>query len=183
MKHHLKTFLAALFGVCAGYFLSEHVSGVQGSHRSRLETKELIVLDAHNKPAAQLASENGRTVLRFYGPGSSTALEVGVDERTAKFVRLFGKDGRTVAALNSLPPNGEATLYLGDDRWETRLILGALRTDTDRGGEAVNDWGLEFRRPGSSQSLFNVLLRSGGSPLEATAALRLIRSDGTVWTK
>jgi hypothetical protein len=131
-----------------------------------------------------LESLNGRTALRFYDQNKLPALEVGVDTSSGtRFIRMLGRDGRLLAALNSLPPNGETTLYLGDERWGARIILGAIPSDDQAFTAGVNDWGLQCRKPGSPNPVFNLLLRSVGDTLRTSATIRLVRSDGSVWSR
>ncbi len=175
---------AAAFGAVAGSLITAALNRPGSVTSGTILAREIVILDEYSHPAARLTSFGGSTVLRFYTAESTPAVDVGIADRGAsRFVRFFGKGGGIVAALNSLPPHGESTLYIGDERWASRIIIGALQTDIpgpQSGG--VNDWGLQLRKPRSTQSLFSVLVKS--PPLEetATAGLLFVRSDGKVWT-
>src|SRR5689334_12770541 len=128
MRHILVTLCAALIGAFIGARLASRQPGVAASSLDRIETRELVILGADNTPVARLQSIHGDTTLRFYDHGSEPPIEFGLDGRNkTRFLHVFAPDGKVVAALNSLGPNGGATLTLGDTRREARLILGALR--------------------------------------------------------
>lgn len=175
---------AASFGAIIGSLLTTSLNSSRMGTNAAIQTRDLTILDEHSRPAARLTSLAGKTVLRFYSAQSTPALEVGVEQNgSSRFVRFFANNGRMVAALNSVAPNGESTLYLGDERWATRVIIGAMLTDLDPQRDAASDnWGLEFRKPGSNENLFNVLVRSSPTSARVTAALRLMQSDGRLWT-
>lgn len=184
MNQVLLGVLSAAFGAVFGCAVARMSFTGQPSPSERIETRELVVLDEHRKAAATLGSIDGRTVLRFLDSNSRVQLEVGLQSaRGERFVRMYGRDGRVLAALNSSTPNGETTLYLGDERWASRVVLGALRTDMEDGALGIEDWGLQFRRPGASGSLFSVLVKSASDPRSAEAHLRLARPDGTEWVR
>jgi hypothetical protein len=183
MKQFSTIVVAAATGAIVAFLLSGLLGYRRGSvPAARIEAREFVLLDENNQRAAVLESIGGRSALRFYAGNSAPALELGVEKsRTVRFLRFIGKDHRVLAALNSLPPNGETTLYLGDERWGARFILGALETDIPA-TTGVNDWGLVFRRLGSTESLFNVHVQYDDDPrLRSKAAISLLRRDGTLW--
>ena len=168
-------------GVVLGCVLALHLKAYAPELR-RLVTSELVIVNEHDEPVVKLGSSGGHTVLQFLGERSQPALEIGVDQmKTVRFIRFFGRGESVLAALNSNAPTGQSTLYLGDERREARVIMGALPTDVVA-SDGTEDWGLEFRAPGSLRPLFNVVLKSPGNEKQSTAALSLIRSDGQVWT-
>lgn len=181
MKTVLASISAATVGVLAGFMLFGQRKAENLSETPKI--RELTLLDEKGRTAATLSAFQGEAKLRFYS-GGEPALDVGVSGNESRFVRFLGKHGRVLAALNSGPPNGEATLYLGDERWETRVILGALRSDVIPTADGVEEWGLKFRKPGSSSgALIQMLVESASDPSRATATIRLVRPDGSVWTK
>lgn len=184
----MKQFSTIVVAASTGAVMTLLLSGLLGYRRGsvpaeRIEAREFVLLDENNQRAAVLESIGGRSALRFYGDKSAPALELGVEKsRTVRFLRFIGKDNRVLAALNSLPPNGETALYLGDERWGARIILGALETDMPA-TTGVNDWGLRFRELNSTQPLFGVLVQYDDDPRRrSTAAIGLLRRDGTRWS-
>lgn len=130
MRQYILTCSAAAFGAIFGYVGATRANKVNAGGAEKAEVRELVVLNEKSEAAARLDSLDGRTVLRIYSSNASPALEFGVDvSRSTRFLHYFGPDGRVLAALNSSPPNGETTLYLGDEGWETRMIAGAIRAD------------------------------------------------------
>jgi len=148
----------------------------------KVALRELVIVDEKKQPTAGIASYNGRTVLTFYSPNSPRpALEVGLEDGGAtRFLRFFGGQGQVIAAIDG-PSNGGSTLYLGDELRETRVTMGALQTDIPAQG-VVRDWGLVFRAPGYREALFNLIVKAPAAPQQPTAAIRLVRSNGGIWT-
>ncbi len=120
-------------------------------------------------------------MLQLYNQDSSIALEMGIDaKRGDRFIHFFGKQGRILAALNTVS-SGDPTLYLQNQTGTSRLTLGALVGDvlTD---EPTNDWGLEFRKPGAPKPVFGASVKFSQNSIQSWAALRLIRQDGSEWS-
>jgi hypothetical protein len=181
MKQWIIIVAAASFGAFVGRFGANEIACAQAPDAKSIQLREVVLLNEKNEPAARLESNQGRTILRFFSKGSTPALEVGVDiNRSTRFVHFFNDRGRVTAALNSSPPNGEATLYLGDGRWEGRTILGALRTDAP-GSAAVDEWGIQLRQPGSRSSIFSVVAKQNQTGSGWTAGLRLMLPGGREW--
>ena len=183
----MKQLSTIVVAAATGAIVALLLSGLWGYRRggvpaARIEAREFVLLDENNQRAAVLESVGGRSALKVLRDNSALALELGVEKsRSSRFLTFIGKDHRVLAALNSLPPNGETTLYLGDERWETRIILGALQTDMPA-TTGVNDWGLLFRRLGSTESLFNVHVQYDDDPrLRSKAAIKLLRRGGSTW--
>jgi hypothetical protein len=184
MKQFLLAAAGAGFGAVLGSLSVVWMNRVQASTVEKLEIRQIVLLNENGRQAAQLESRNNRTALTFFAGDGTPALEVGVNSREqARFIHFFGKRGRLVAALNSLAPYGETTLVLGDERQETRIIVGAFQTDIDAShGKGVDDWGIEFRSLGSIRPLYTALMKSPAYPAPPIVALRLVRSDGEEWT-
>jgi len=180
VKIFLVAFSAAILGVVVG-------SLVSGSHThtatdERVVTKELVLVDDQDKPAARMQYADGKTILTFYSADSAPVLEVGIDRaRTAQFVRFIDAGGTILASLNSVP-SGDSTLYLAEKRGGTRVILGALLPDMYR-GLPTNDWGLVFRKPGSRQPLIQMVVGSTEKAADSTAGIYVYRPSGqAAWT-
>jgi hypothetical protein len=151
---------------------------------NRIQTRELVLVDESGRPAATLSSSNGTTVLRFVEKGKPV-IEVGASSQPPfRFVRFLGEDGTVLSALNSVGRSGEASLYMGDQRSQSRVILGALASDMVGGQhqqkEGTDEWGLVLRDPRSRRSIVSAIVRSlPESPAEP--GIRIVRPDGSVW--
>jgi hypothetical protein len=148
-----------------------------------LVVRELVLVDENNKPAASLTSQKGRTVLAFFNAADKRQVELGFDQKSDEgFLYLLEKGGQRVnAALTSAPPHSEGTLALGDDFWQGKVVLGALRTDVvdpDARGDH-DDWGLELHRSGNPYPDISLLAppRASGS----SVGISLRRANGTYW--
>jgi len=181
VKTFLVAFSAAILGVVVGSFVSG--SRPHTATDERIVTKELVLLDDHDKPAARMQYADGKTILTFYSADSAPALEVGVDRRDSmQFVRSLDGDGEILAALNTLS-SGDSTLYLREKRAGTRVILGALHSDMPSLGLPTNDWGLVFRKPRSTQTLIRMVVGSTEKAAESTASIYVYRPNGqAAWT-
>lgn len=174
---------AAFFGGVLGCFGGYWLSAVHFMTPTRIEAREFVLLDEHSEAVARLATSNGRTVLRLSRKGSPVALEVGIDTgHSERFIHFLGKDDSIVAALNSSEPQGAATLYLGDEVWETRAVFGALRGDVEP-ARNVDTWGLTIHAPGALSPLFGILAKPVGGSTAWAAGLRLVQPNGEVWGK
>jgi hypothetical protein len=181
MKNLMAVFGAAALGAFFGYSVASQRTSVRAAAPTRIEGREFVLRDESGHVAARLSTQNGMTALRFYDNTSGPALEVGVGvSQSSRYIHLFGKDGRLSAALNSQAPNGEATLYLGDEGLQARIIVGALRTDLEA-NSGPKEWGLQIRRPGSTQSVFSLVSKAAGNTGHWDTGLRILREDGTEW--
>jgi len=180
VKIFLVAFSAAILGVVVGSFVSGSRPHV--ATHERVVTKELVLVDDQDKPAARMQYADGKTILTFYSADSTPALEVGIDRaRTTQFVRFIDAGGTILASLNAVP-SGDSTLYLAEKRRGTRVILGALLPDMYLGLPA-NDWGLVFRKPGSRQSLIRMVVGSTEKAADSTAGIYVYRPNGqAAWT-
>lgn len=148
---------------------------------AKVETRELVIVDEHRRPTARFRSNSDRTLLQFYGVNGDVALEVGVVVSDGeRYVRAFHAGGQVLFALNSLPPDGQATLYLGDKSWTPRLVLGALNTDI-YGHEYEGEWGMHFALPGSGKKALSMLVRRSPKGSGWNAGIRILRQHGGVW--
>jgi hypothetical protein len=183
MRQYILTFCAAIFGAIFGYVGAIRVDRVHAAASAeKTEVRELVLLNEKGETTARLYSLEGRTVLRISSATGSPALELGVDnKRSTAFLRYFGLDGRVIAALNSSPPNGETTLYLGDNRWESRMIVGALRADTQPRNTGIEEWGMQIRSPGSRIPAFSAVSREAQPDSPWGAGLRLTLANGKEW--
>ncbi len=182
MKNSLVIFTAAVIGGITGSLATGSLGTSTQPRSATLKARELVIVDENGRPAARLTSSGGETVLRFYTDGVTPAMEIGATRNPpSRFVRMMSRDGNIVAGLNSQPPDGHTTLALGDQRRPTRIVLGALGTaDIPRDG-TVDEWGLLFRTPGIPEPRLSVLIKSKDAA-RPSAAIRLIRPDGTEWT-
>lgn len=151
LRQLLTTVLTAIVGGIIGSLMTfsrlTHELAPHEDTAGRVATHELVILNERGTTVARLGPSEAGIALRFMAADGKPLLEIGVAQKgNAKFIHFFQGE-RVVAALNSLPPNGESTLYLGDERWEAREILGALRPDTDQGTAGIDEWGLQLREP------------------------------------
>ncbi len=146
-----------------------------------IRTRQLEVVDEKGRVASRIRSEKGSAVLEFLS-GWHAVIQVGTEQGGVEFVRLLSTDGRVLAAINALPPDGASTLYLGDARQEARIILGALMQGDIPQMAAADDWGLQIRQPKSPEPLLTILARTPGGKTP-TVALRMRRSDGRIWSE
>jgi hypothetical protein len=181
MKQSIIVFGIAALGAFFGNFAAMRIVRGPVAAPSRIEAREFVLLNASGQVAARLSSEKGITGLRLFAGGSEPALEVGISEsHDSRYITLFGKNGRITAALNSVAPDGGGTLYLGDDNWQARIMLGALRSDTP--GREPDDWGFLFRSPGSNQSLFSLVANHVPDTNRWITGMQMLRGDGTEWS-
>ena len=181
MKPLVMVVIAAISGAVGGSLISWNTVRAQPLKITTIRTGELVLVDENDKPAARLSTVGGETTFRLYMANSQPGIEIGVDRlRGVKYINLLNGRGRPAASLKSLPPNGESDLVLGDERWDGRITLGALRTDTDFGKSAIDDWGLEVRGPSSRTPLVSILVSSVG--VRSRAGFNIARVDGTRWT-
>jgi hypothetical protein len=173
------TTVAALIGAVVGSLMTSWARPPERGSRDSVSTHEVLILNSAGRPAARLGSGGDGATLRFF-VNSEPALEIGIDPKGEnKFIHFFGKQHQVVAALNSLPPDGGSTLYLGDERWEGRIRLGALVTDMDYGRESIQDWGMQFRQPYSNRIPLSLLMQ----PFQKgyRAGVRIERESGEPW--
>jgi hypothetical protein len=177
----LQSLLIALIGGVIGSYVTLNIRNPHPDNsRDEIVTRELVIVDDQHEPAARLTSSGGTTTLKFYGPDRKTALELGLGEKGArKYLHFIGRNEFGVVGLDSGPPHGEATLVLGDERWEGRIILGALRGDVIEGPNGVNEWGMQVRKPNASGSLFDICVRPSSAGYKAS--MRLERENGESW--
>jgi hypothetical protein len=184
MKAIFSLVIVAIVGGVVGSFFTAHiVTVVAADGPPKLTVRELVLVDENNKPAASLTSTGGRTVLSFLGPAGRQQVELGVDLKAdLRFLYLLEKTGtRSNASLTSGPPHSEGTLALGDDFWEGKAVLGALRGDVAEksDGPDMADWGLQFHRSGEQGPVVAIVAPSKHSTGKVHIALS--RPNGEYW--
>lgn len=184
MRQIFLTGIAACIGAIAGIaFMTAWPSRSEAfATPGNIRTRQLEVVDENQRVTARIRSEKGHAVLEFLS-GEHAVVQIGTEEGLgggAQFVRLLGTGGRLVAAINALPPDGAATLYLGDERQEARIILGAFVTDIPG---RVDDWGLQIRSQKPLETLLTILAKTPRDGQRPTVALSMRRSDGRVWSE
>jgi hypothetical protein len=179
--------VAAALGAGIGSLIALHwatrflAQGLQPDRTKRVVAHELVILGDQGRPIVRLGPSASGTSLQFLDLAGKPALEAGISRTgDSRFINFFGKGGEAVAGLISLPPNGETTLYLGDDRWHARIVLGAIRTDTDYATQSIDDWGLEFRQPRSNQAPLSMLMHPSRQGYQT--GIRIEREGGKAWT-
>ena len=183
LKHSLTASISALCGAIIGVLATVWLLQRSPAQQNHIKARSLTIVDERGSPAASLDASGGGAVLRFYDRNAHSVLEAGTARAGLdRFVRVLDGKGKILAALNSSPPYGETTLYLGDDRWTSRVIIGALPSDIDNESRGSDEWGVELRPPRSTQSLFAALVKASADGTEARAGILLIRSDGRPWS-
>lgn len=160
MKFDRPVVASAAAGFVLGAIFTLGLRDVVSSPASRLDVRELRIMADDHRPAAILAAERDGAVLRFLDKVTgNTRLELGARDG-ARFLVFYGPDANPVAAITSLPPDGAATLYLGDSHVSPRIVLGAMPEQRLPTGE-VDAWELQFRNPHRvDESLFRVLVQA-----------------------
>ena len=184
MKQILLMGAAACLGAIAGITFMTAFPGHSEAlvTLQNIRTRQLEVVDEKGRVATRIRSEEGRAVQEFLTAGRPV-IQIGTEEGGVEFVRLLSTDGRVLAAINALPPDGASTLYLGDARQEARIILGALVPGDIPRMAAADDWGIQIRQPTSPEPLLTILARTPGSGKPPTVALRMHRADGRIWSE
>ena len=182
MKAAYVAFLSSLGGAVVGFYLCTSLANSSRAPHAKLEAREIVLVGEDGKPAARLHSSEGRTLLSFYSDHQSLALEMGADRRKEdRYLRFFGTGGNVPVALNSIPPLGSGTLYLGDVRAEARIVIGGLQTDVPIDPSVGTDWGISVREPGFTRPLFQVIAPPGTSGLPESVSVTAKRADGSEW--
>lgn len=179
MRHLITITLSVACGTLIGLFAATQLSIVGSGRVNRLELRELVLVSESGQPLAKFGSVGDRATLSFLGSDTLPIVEIGADAKEQhRFLNFVGAGRRVIASLDSRSPNGESTLYLGDERRDVRVLLGAWQTDMP--GGSVDDWGLKFPDRRTGDPLFGILLRDTTG--DSTASISLRKSDGTVWT-
>lgn len=180
LKELLIPFCAAAFGAVVGSLVTARVHASPRRVSARLETRELVILDERGRPAARLKSDSEGTELQIYAGSLNPAISLGVSGHPPfRFLRFLGEGGEPVAGISSAPPDGHATLVLGDTR-AIRAVLGAL-PDTDIPlNLPVEEWGLRFPKPHSHDAFVSIHVDTE-DPKKPRVGMGLLRPDGTTW--
>jgi len=179
MNDFAKVLMSSLIGTMLGYALASRAP-IAATEAQRVETKELVVIGEAGRPVARIAGRSGGAVLEIYDGTGNKAVELGFEEvGSSRFLRLLNRDGRVLAGLSSSAPKGAATLYLGDEDLQGRIVVGAIRTDVE---EPINDWGMEIQRRGSPVPAFSLFTMPGRAPNTWSTGIRIIKEDGKAWT-
>jgi hypothetical protein len=180
--HFLLFIVAATIGGFIGAGIAKRVEIAKPAESRSISAREFVVLDEVGHIAGRFGSERGETVLRMYGRDAKPALEVGINSgvgTASRFIRFLGVDGNPTASLNTISPDGETTLYLGDNRFGSRVVLGYMSSDSV--GEKTNEWGLVLRK--SQQPLVSLIARpSYGSEPSWAAGIRVMLPGGRFWS-
>lgn len=182
MKQSLQLFMAALLGGMVAALVIHSGYIASGTAPQQLRAKEFALVDDQGKIQARLYSEGAETRLRYYTEQGDVALELNADRKDLlRQIIFYGRKGTIPVALNSVPPHGEGTLYLGSDIDQTRIVIGAFHTDMPaRPGDRAN-WGIELRAPFSRESLFRVQATPMDGSLQRGATLAVKRLQGKIW--
>ncbi len=185
MKQYVSLVTASFIGTILGYGVASHSVAAQPATSARLETQELVLVNAAGRPEARLSAKNGGAVLEFYDQAGNTAVELGTERSgSVRLLRFLDPTGRVLAGLNSLPPSGEATLYLGDQRFQARIIIGALRSDgpvTNSPADAIDEWGIQLRKPGSMRPVFSLVTAPAAIPGKWETGMEILKANGKRW--
>jgi hypothetical protein len=183
MKTSFIFIVAAFLGAFIGCILVGELRTVDAAGAAKLTVRELVIVDENNRPSASLTSVKGRTVLTFFAPTGKRQVELGFDAvRDLRFLNLLERTGtRSNAALTSGPPHSEGSLSLGDDFWEGKVVLGALRGDVvePADGPDTEDWGLAFHRYNESDPTVSILAPPKAS--SSRAEIRIRTATGAPW--
>ncbi|MCZ2155773.1 MAG: hypothetical protein LC114_18050 [Bryobacterales bacterium] len=180
MKQLILFAIGAFLGVLVG---ASTVIGWMGEGRAtELTVRELKLAAADGQVAARLFADQRGAILEFIDPASKgTAIELGVRE-SGRFLRVFSPEGKHVASIQSSPPDGASTLYLGDTILETRVLLGAIRSDVmydTTSQEGIEEWALQIRDPVHRHAVVQLLARPGSGPGQYRGSLQLLKPTAT----
>jgi hypothetical protein len=183
VKYFVSMVAASLIGTLLGFCLAPRPVTVNAADSPRIETRELVLLGDHDKPAARLVARNGGAILQFYDSQGSTAVEVGFDaSQQFRFLSFLDHNGWSLASLNSSPPKGESSLVLGDQTFIGRMIIGAIRSDVPSTTIGTDEWGIEIRRPGHVVPVVSIMTGPGSLPSKWRGGIYILRENGKAWT-
>lgn len=183
MKQTFQLFLAALLGGIVASLMIQGAYMTSSAVPQMIRAKEFALVDDRGKMRARLYSEGTETLLRYYTEEGEAALELSADRKGLyRQIVFFGRKGTIPVALNSTPPHGEGTLYLGSEMDGTRMIIGAFHSDMPASPGERSNWGIDLRAPFSSESLFRVLATPADGSLQSGAAVAVKRLTGRMWS-
>lgn len=183
LTNYLLLISAATIGGLVGASATHWAKIADFPERQSISAREFVVLDNSGRIVGRFgSSENGETVLRMYGRDAKPSLEIGITSGTgtaSQFIRFIGVNATPTASLSTLSPDGETTLYLGDNRFGSRVVLGYMASDSI--GERTNEWGLVLRK--SQQPILGLIARPiHGSESSWAAGIRMMLPDGRFWS-
>jgi hypothetical protein len=136
-------FLVVVTNICSSVVFFSLLSRIDS-----LTVREVNLRDDAGNIVARLATKGGESKLTFYADDSKPAVEVGVDRRDRfTFLRFVAPDGNPLVSLNAMR-NGDSSLTLLDRRWGTRVVLGAMPSET-ASDKPTDDWGIFIKKPGA----------------------------------
>ncbi len=182
MRQALLSLCAGLLGGVAGSAVTHYLNRSPALQVDSIVTRELQLRDAEGRVRARLFTQDGQTTLALFDKQTrSPSIELSAGGYgNPRRLTFFGAQGGIVAALNSLAPWGEATVYLGDERAGTRLLLGSIRSDVES-VSGVNEWGLRIGIPGSEEAAVNILARTQQPSRTTNPVISITRANGTKW--
>ena len=182
MKQKLQLFTAAILGgLVVSLATHNEVVASAAAASEELRTRRLVVVNENGRAVVTIDAQDGEGRLTFYSSSGTRAIDIGSEGKSnVKFVRIIGPDDKIVAAMTSYPPDGSTTLVLGERRWGAHVVLGAIDKREFPRDEPATQWGLDLRKPGLSDSLARMVVRSI-DPADARAEIRVRRADGTIW--
>lgn len=173
MREYLVALVYGLVGGLVGSACTLSVVYGIRSSVTRIVASEIILVDSQGRQAATLSTNSdGAQLLLMDRKSNTAAVALGV-ESSAKYLEFFGKNADPVASLNSNPPLGASTLYLGDTSVPGRIALGADTSEGMNGG-TPNSWLLQFKNPHNTYtSLFRVYVQPNRVTNEPYAFMQL----------
>lgn len=166
---------AALGGYFGSLFAEHRLSRV--SRTIRAERFELLGKDGTVRAYWGQSAEGG-LVTAFVDSKGDVRAEFGVTEDgSVQWLRMCGPDGEGRIRLGT-DQFSQASLYLGDDKHESRVVLGAIPSDLPM---RAASWGLLFPRKGSFDAWAAIGVREESAEGHATPFLAIRDQSGSRW--
>ena len=165
------------FGGCLGFLLAAHLAS-RVERISRAERFELVGKGGKVR-AFWGQSRDGHVVTAFLDSQGSVRAEFGVGQDGAvQWLRMCGSDGRCRIRLGA-DDFSYASLTLGDDSHESRVVLGAIVGDVPA---RPLSWGLVFPRKGTFSDWAALGVREDSQTGRMTPFLSIRSSAGARWS-
>ena len=104
--------------------------------------------------------------LYFIGKGGVARLDAGIRSTEKPFLFMKGRDGEDRLWM-ALDQYDEPGLHMGDERWQGRLFLGHVGSDTPDIPDTTDEWALSLSpRRASPSAVVSVRIRRVGNLLE-----------------